>query len=106
MNGGIMVLNKTIKNRIRKSHSSIWKVDRYLKLTRVELKEVNFRRELDDGRKLYRVKYNFGINIWNPLVWIFIVIPTIFIEISKVVMEILGDLGMRSYSDDMDIFIK
>lgn len=101
-----MVSNKTLKNKIRKSHSSIGNIDRYLRLTRVKIKEVNFRRELDDGRKLYRVKYKFGINVWNPLSWIFIVIPTVFVEISKVVMEILGDLGMRSYSDDMDIFIK
>lgn len=101
-----MNLKKTIKNQIRNSHSRLGKVDKYFKLTRTKITEINFRRELDDGRKLYRVKYNFGINIWNPLVWIFIVIPTVFVEISKVVMEILGDLGMRSYSDDMDIFIK
>lgn len=98
-----MVSNKTIKNRIRKSHSSIWNIDRYLRLTRVKIKEVNFRRELDDGRKLYRVKYNFGINVWNPLVWIFIIIPTLLIEIFKISKEILGDLKMSSYSDDISI---
>ena len=98
-----MVLNKTIKNRIRKSHSSIWNIDRCLRLTRVKIKEVNFRRELDDGRKLYRVKYNFGINIWNPLVWVFIIIPTLLIEIFKISKEILGDLKMSSYSDDISI---
>lgn len=98
-----MNLKKTIKNQIRNSHSRLGKVDKYFKLTRTKITEINFRRELDDGRKLYRVKYNFGINVWNPLVWIFIIIPTLLIEIFKISKEILGDLKMSSYSDDISI---
>lgn len=98
-----MNLKKTIKNQIRNSHTRLGKVDKYFKLTRTKITEINFRRELDDGRKLYRVKYNFGINVWNPLVWIFIIIPTLLIEIFKISKEILGDLKMSSYSDDISI---
>lgn len=98
-----MGINKTIKNQIRNSHSRLSKIDKYFKLTRTKITEVDFRRELDDGRKMYRVKYKFGINAWNPLVWIFIIIPTLFIEIYKSIIEILGDLGMSSYSDDISI---
>lgn len=94
---------RIIKKIIRHRHtnSSLYKVDKYLKFSRVKVKEASHKEEIEGGNK-YRVKYQYGLNLLNPISWIFI-LYIIVMNFGEVLVEIIGDLKASNYNDTISV---
>ncbi len=96
-------MNKKLKKiiRYRNDTSSFYKVDRYLKITKVNIKNIIKQERIDGGIKCL-VDYEYGINLINPFSWIFIILGFLggVIEVGK---EIVEGFKMTRYRDDFKI---
>ncbi|NFH01340.1 hypothetical protein FC831_13815 [Clostridium botulinum] len=93
-------MNKKIIKMLRYKHDTdnFYKIDKYLKISKINIKEIKEIKKINGGTN-YRIKYKYGLNLLNPISWIFILCAWLggVIEVSK---EIFGDVGLdSSYSD-------
>ncbi|NEZ47806.1 hypothetical protein FDF74_11500 [Clostridium niameyense] len=76
--------------------------DKYLKISRVKILKHEFVKNIDGG-KIYKVRYKHGFNLWNPLTWIIIIIPLMFISIWESFKEFKEDMQSLIYFDEIKI---
>ena len=96
-------MNNKIKKIIRYRHgnSSFYKIDHCLKISRVKVKEIINQKKVDGGTE-YFIEYDYGLNLINPLSWVFIIIAFLdgIIELGK---EIIDDFKMITYKEQIRI---
>nr|WP_308545880.1 hypothetical protein [uncultured Lachnoclostridium sp.] len=96
-------MNNKIKKIIRYRHgnNSFYKIDHCLKISRIKIKEIINQKKIDGGTE-YLIEYDYGLNLINPLSWVFIVIAILggIIEVGK---EIIDDLKMTTYKEQIRI---
>lgn len=96
-------MNNKIKKIIRCRHgsSSFYKIDNCLKISRVKIREIINQKKIDGGTE-YFIEYDYGLNLINPLSWVFIIMAFLggIIELGK---EIIDDFKMTRYKEQIKI---
>nr|DAF89809.1 MAG TPA: hypothetical protein [Siphoviridae sp. cteLh2] len=96
-------MNNKIKKIIRYRHgnNSFYKIDHCLKISRIKIKEIINQKKIDGGTE-YLIEYDYGLNLINPLSWVFIVIAILggIIEVGKTIID---DLKMTTYKEQIRI---
>lgn len=96
-------MNNKIKKIIRYRHgsSSFYKIDHCLKISRVKIREIINQKKIDGGTE-YFIEYDYGLNLINPLSWVFIIMAFLggVIEVSK---DIVDDFKMTRYKEQIKI---
>lgn len=96
-------MEKEIIETIRYKSETTWfyKIDKYLKLIKIKIVNIEEERETDDEIN-YRVEFKLGFNLINPLSWIYILICWIK-EMIKVCKEAFEEIKFGTYIDTIKI---